>query len=69
MVDQSCLPCWHLLKAACTYGGDVRLCNAFLEYDATGSPAVLDTVMALASPDTLRQARAHVVALGLAHEG
>lgn len=68
MVDASCLPCWHLLKAACTYGHDDRLCTAFLEYDATGNPAVLDTVMTVASPETLRQARAHVVALGLAQE-
>ncbi|NMP22193.1 hypothetical protein [Sulfobacillus harzensis] len=68
MTDSSCLPCWHLLKAACTYGQDVRLCEAFLEYDQTGSPTVLDTVMSMASPTVLKQARAHVVALGLAHE-
>lgn len=68
MVDQACRPCWTLLKAVCTYGHDARLCEAFLEYDRTGSPAALDTVMALASPEVLQQARAHVVALGLARE-
>lgn len=68
MTAARCTPCWHLLKAVCTYGQDARLCEAFLRYDATGDPTAVETVLTLAPPAVIRQAKMHVVALGLAVE-
>jgi len=66
MAPNSCRGCWYLLRSAAAYSGDATLWAAWEQYDRTGDPAALDTLMGTADVAILRRAKQTVVDLGIA---
>ena len=67
MVEASCRGCWYLLRSAAAYSGDATLWAAWDRYDRTGDPAAMDTLHGTADIAVLQQAKATLIAMGLAN--
>ena len=66
MVENSCRGCWYLLRSAAAYSCDATLWAAWEQYDRTGDPSAMDTLMGTADIGVIQQAKATLVTMGLA---